>query len=130
MRRTILGVTLVLFGALSAVALWQHGFWGILAPHFQSSGAGQVFADLAFALSLVMVWMVRDAKASGRTGLLWIVFTLVAGSFGRATRPVHHADDATRMAPTDTRGEPTARGPGAGASRLIAARVMDEKVGR
>lgn len=82
MQRTILRATLLLFGALSAVALWQHGYWGILAPHFRSSGAGQVFADLVIALSLVMVWMVRDAKTSGRAAWPWILLTLVAGSFG------------------------------------------------
>jgi uncharacterized membrane protein YfcA len=72
----------VLFGLLSAVALWQHGYWGILAPHFQSTGAGQVFADLVISLSLVMLWMARDARASGRRVWPWIAFTLVAGSFG------------------------------------------------
>ncbi len=46
MKRSLLVATLMLFGALSAVALWQHGYWGILAPHFQSFGAGQVLADL------------------------------------------------------------------------------------
>ncbi|MGD1942529.1 MAG: hypothetical protein ACFB0G_14560 [Leptolyngbyaceae cyanobacterium] len=55
MQRSLLIFTLILFGALSAIALWQHGYWGILAPHFQSFGAGQVFADLVLALSLVMV---------------------------------------------------------------------------
>jgi hypothetical protein len=82
MKRIIIAATLVPFGFLSAVALWQHGFWGILAPHFQSTGAGQVFADLVIALSLVMIWMYRDAKASGRVIWPWIAFTLVAGSFG------------------------------------------------
>ena len=82
MQRTLLTVTLILFGALSAVALWQHGFWGIIAPHFRSFGGGQVFADLAIALTLVMVWLARDAKASGRKAWPWIVATLAFGSFG------------------------------------------------
>jgi len=82
MQRILLTVTLILFGALSAEALWQHGFWGILAPHFQSFGGGQVFADLVIALTLAMVWMWRDAKTTGRNVWPWIVVTLVAGSFG------------------------------------------------
>lgn len=82
MQRTLLIVTLILFGALSAVALWQHGFWGIIAPHFQSFGGGQVFADLVIALTLVMVWMWQDAKATGRNVWPWIVATLALGSFG------------------------------------------------
>ena len=82
MRRTILSVVLLLFGALSSVALWQHGYLGILVPHFRSTAGGQVFADLVIALSLVCVWLVRDARAKGRAAWAWVLFTLVAGSFG------------------------------------------------
>lgn len=82
MQRSLIVVTLLLFGALSAMALWQHGYWGIIAPHFQSFGAGQVFADLVIALSLSMVWMWRDAKAIGRNPWPWIAATLATGSFG------------------------------------------------
>lgn len=38
MQRTLLVVTLVLFGALSAAALWQHGYFGIFALHFRTFG--------------------------------------------------------------------------------------------
>ncbi|MBW4482071.1 MAG: DUF2834 domain-containing protein [Tildeniella torsiva UHER 1998/13D] len=82
MQRSLIVFTLILFGALSAIALWQFGYWGILAPHFQSFGEGQVLADLVIALSLVMVWMWRDAKATGRNPWPWIVATLTTGSFG------------------------------------------------
>ncbi|MBS1789066.1 MAG: DUF2834 domain-containing protein [Acidobacteria bacterium] len=82
MQRTLLIITFVLFGSLTAVALWQHGYWGIIAPHFQSFGAGQVLADLVIALTLAMVWMWRDAKATGRNPWPWIVATLALGSFG------------------------------------------------
>ena len=82
MQRTLLIVTLVLFGALTAAALWQHGYWGILAPHFQTFGGGQVLTDLVIALTLVMVWMWQDAKATGRNIWPWLAVTLVLGSFG------------------------------------------------
>jgi len=82
MQRTLIIVTLGLFGALSAVALWQHGYWGILEPHFQSFGAAQVLADLVIALTLVMVWMWNDAKTTGRNVWPWIIATLALGSFG------------------------------------------------
>ena len=80
MQRPLLILTLLLFGALSAVALWQHGYWGIIAPHFQSFGGGQVLADLVIALTLVMVWMWHDARAAGRNPWPWIAATLVVGS--------------------------------------------------
>lgn len=82
MQRTLLVVTLVLFGALSAAALWQHGYFGIFALHFQTFGGAQVLTDLVIALVLVMVWMWRDAKASGRNIWPWIAITLAFGSFG------------------------------------------------
>ncbi len=82
MSRLLLIIVLALFGALSALALWQHGFWGILAPHFQSSGGAQVFVDLVIALTLVMIWMWNDAKATGRRAWPWIIATLALGSFG------------------------------------------------
>jgi hypothetical protein len=82
MQRSLLIITLILFGALSAAALRQHGYWGIFAPHFQSFGGAQVLADLVIALALVMVWMWHDAKATGRTIWPWIGLTLALGSFG------------------------------------------------
>ncbi len=99
MQRLLLIVVLGGFSVLSALALWHHGYWGIIAPHFQTFGAGQVLADLVIALSLAMVWMWRDASASGRNPWPWIVLTLVAGSFGPLiyllTQP--RAESATRM---------------------------------
>lgn len=82
MQRTLLSIILILFGALTATALWQHGYWGIFEPHFKSYGAGQVLADLVIALSLAMLWMWHNAKATGRNARPWLALTLVTGSFG------------------------------------------------
>lgn len=82
MARALIVVILVLFGALTAAALWQHGYWGILAPHFQSWGGAQVLLDLVIALVLVLTWLWNDARTSGRNPWPWIGITLVAGSFG------------------------------------------------
>ncbi|MGL4234016.1 MAG: DUF2834 domain-containing protein [Casimicrobium sp.] len=82
MQRTILIVTIVLFSFLTAAALWHHGYWGIIEPHFKSFGAAQVLADLVIALTLFMVWMWQDAKVTGRKVWPWILLTLIAGSFG------------------------------------------------
>jgi hypothetical protein len=82
MKKPLIVTVLVLFGALTAAALARHGYWGIIAPHFASFGAGQVLADLVIALTLAMVWMWRDARAHGRSPWGWIALTLAAGSFG------------------------------------------------
>jgi hypothetical protein len=82
MRIAVLTLALAAFGGLTAVALAQVGYLGILLPHFASAGGLQVLVDLVIALTLVMVWMVADARRRGRTVWPWIALTLVAGSFG------------------------------------------------
>lgn len=82
LSKSLIVAVLAAFGALSAVALWQHGYLGIILPHFQSFGAGQVFADLVIALLLILVWMVRDARRTGRNPWPYVALTLAAGSFG------------------------------------------------
>ncbi len=82
MQRSLLTIVLALFSALTAVALWQHGYWGLFEPHFKTFGAGQVLADLVIAVSLAMLWMWHDAKATGRNAWPWLALSLVAGSFG------------------------------------------------
>lgn len=77
----LLAVTL-LFGVLTALALWDVGYLGILTPHFQSWGAGQVFADLVILALLACVWMVGDARARGIHPWPFVAVTLLAGSFG------------------------------------------------
>jgi hypothetical protein len=82
MSRSLLIVTLILFGALSAVALWQHGYLEIFTLPLQTFAGTQVLADLVIALTLVMVWMWHDAKRTGRNVWPWIFATLALGSFG------------------------------------------------
>ena len=82
MQKVILSLVLAAFAVLTALALWFHGYWGIVAPHFQSFGAAQVLVDLVIALGLFLAWMWRDAQTSGRNPWPWLVLTLAAGSFG------------------------------------------------
>jgi hypothetical protein len=82
MARILLVVTLVLFGALTAVALGHHGFRGIFETIFQSWAGIQVLVDLVIALVLVLVWMWRDAQVLKRSVWPYVLITLVAGSFG------------------------------------------------
>jgi hypothetical protein len=90
----MLALTLAAFSLLSLFALRDVGYWGIIAPLFRSVGAAQVLADLCIALSIVMVWIWRDARSTGRNPWPWLAATLVTGSFGpliylltRARRP-------------------------------------------
>ena len=81
-RLLLLIVVIGLFGVLSALALMDVGYLGIIAPHFQSLGAGQVFADLVILALLSCVWMVADGRARGINPWPFVIVTLVAGSFG------------------------------------------------
>jgi len=81
-RLLLLFVVIALFGVLSALAMMDVGYFGIIEPHFQSWGGGQVFADLAILAILSCVWMVGDARERGVNPWPFVGITLVAGSFG------------------------------------------------
>lgn len=82
MKKPLLILELIALGAVTAVALWQDGLVGIFGAIAHSYGSMQIFADLVIALTLVMVWMWRDSKKTGRNIRPWIVITIAAGSFG------------------------------------------------
>lgn len=82
LRLLLLVAVLASFGGLTTVALVDVGFWGILKPHFESWGAGQVLADLVILALLACIWMMRDAPGRGLRAWPFVVVTLVAGSFG------------------------------------------------
>ena len=71
-----------LFGVLTALALLDVGYFGILAPHLQSWGGGQVFADLVILAVLACVWMVADGRARGINPWPFVIATFLLGSFG------------------------------------------------
>ena len=86
---------LILFGVLSALALIDVGYVGIIKPHFRSWGGAQVFTDLVILAVLACGWMRRDARAHGMAAWPFIAITVVAGSFGPllylVAREVHAA---------------------------------------
>lgn len=82
LRVLALTTVLVLFAALTTVALLDVGLLGIIEPHFRSWGAAQVFVDLVIIALLACVWMVGDARTRGLPAWPFVALTLVAGSFG------------------------------------------------
>jgi hypothetical protein len=81
-RLTALCVVIVLFGLLTAVALMDVGYFGIVEPHFQSWGAAQVLVDLVILAVLSCFWMVADGRTRGINPWPFVVATFVLGSFG------------------------------------------------
>jgi hypothetical protein len=70
------------FAVLSAYAMMQHGYIGLFTNQFTNSAGWQVLADLVIVCLLAMVWMVADARRSGRVVWPYLVATLLTGSFG------------------------------------------------
>ncbi len=82
LNRTTAIALLIPFGLITAYALAQVGYVGIITYALDGPAGWQVFADLVVALLLVLGWLVRDARGKGRNPWPWIVVTLALGSFG------------------------------------------------
>lgn len=81
-RALVLLVVTLLFGALTAYALLDVGYWGIFDYHRHSSAGWQVITDLVIVCGLAIGWMLADARRKGRTAWPYVLLTLAAGSFG------------------------------------------------
>lgn len=77
-----LGLVLLAFAGLSGLALLEHGYWGIFAHQFLNSAGWQVLADLVIVCLLAMLWMIQDARRSGRMVWPYLLVTLFLGAFG------------------------------------------------
>ena len=96
MQRTLITITLFLFGALTVMALREVGYIGLFMSPLQSLAGMQIFIDLVIALSLVMVWLWRDAQNTGRNAWPWLLATLMLGSFGPLLYLLTKKPSATR----------------------------------
>lgn len=81
-HKLLLSLVLLAFGLQGLYILYKIGYWSIWLNNLNHLAGQQALADLLIALSLVMIWLVRDAKATGRKAWPWIALTLAAGSFG------------------------------------------------
>jgi len=80
-NRTILYLAAAVLAAVTLTALMREGWGGMKTPFSASFWTWQYFIDLVIALGLVMVWMWRDCRSSGKNPLPWIVATCFIGSF-------------------------------------------------
>ena len=79
----ILAIALLLpFAALTLYAVSQVGYIGVVDYQLRSPAGWQVFADLVVAIVLIAVWMIRDARRTGRTVWPYLLLSLALGSFG------------------------------------------------
>jgi hypothetical protein len=81
-KQIVLWSVLVDFSALSAWAVWKHGYVGLFELAFSSWGSALLFVDLVIALSLVLVWMMGDSRERGLAFAPYALLTLAFGSVG------------------------------------------------
>lgn len=95
--RPLVLLLLLPFTAYSLWVLATVGYVGLLKAHMNPAGI-QVFTDLVLMAILVMVWMWRDAQATGRTVWPYLLATLTLGSIGALSYLLLAPQAAKRMA--------------------------------
>lgn len=93
-------VVLVAFTLYTATVVAQSGITAVIPIVLGEPWAGQLFVDLVIALSLFLVWMVRDARERGLPAWLYVALVATTGSIGALAYLVHRAARAPRMAET------------------------------
>ena len=79
--RIISVIGLLLLGTITIIAIWTGGLSGFWEAINYSWASLQIYIDLVIAMIFLMVWMWRDAKASGRNPWPWIIAAFIVGSF-------------------------------------------------
>jgi hypothetical protein len=82
MFRTILLIASFIFSGVTLMALLEVGYLGLFKQQLSNWGGAQVLMDLVIACCLLMGWIWRDARATGRSPWPYFFITLAAGSFG------------------------------------------------
>ena len=82
MNKPILILVLALFSALTLYVVSLIGLHNVWIHNLNHPAGWQIFADLAITLCLLLVYIHRDAQATGRRFWPWAVFSLIVGSFG------------------------------------------------
>ena len=81
-RQVGLSMVLVGFAALNGYCFYTFGTAGFLHAALANAATVAVFLDLLIALTMVAVWMVRDAAQRGAAVLPFLLLTLFLGSMG------------------------------------------------
>lgn len=81
-KKVVLSLVLVDFAALTIYAVYTTGYVGFFEMLMANWATIAVSADLVIALSLIGVWMWRDAHRRGVSPLPYLVLTATLGSVG------------------------------------------------
>lgn len=81
MRLILVAVTAV-FAAFTGWVVLQTGYVGFLEQLLATRPGWQVLVDVTLALVMVLSWVRRDARATGRRFWPYLVLTVALGSLG------------------------------------------------
>ena len=84
-----LALVLAGFGAISAWALAEHGYLGLIETVLSTPAGIQVGLDLVIADTLVLIWMAQDAKARELPFWRYAAVTLFLGTCGPLAYLIH-----------------------------------------
>lgn len=88
-KQIALIVVLDAFLALTAYAVWAHGYMGFFELLMANAATVTVGVDLVIALSLVLIWMRGDARQRGINPLPYTLLTFGLGSVGPLAYLIH-----------------------------------------
>lgn len=80
--KAALALVFAAFGAYSLYVIAELGYFGLWQALLNNIAGWQVVLDLFIASGLLLGYLWRDARASGRRFWPYVVLTLAAGSFG------------------------------------------------
>lgn len=81
LERQLLIVVLLLFGALTAVAVVADGLGGTIDAITFNWVSVQIYVDLVIAVVVIGVWIYRDANKRGRNPWPWLIAAAIVGMF-------------------------------------------------
>jgi len=81
-RLLVLVAVLVAFSVQTAHALLTLGIVGFFEQELSTLSGRQVLVDVVIACTLILFWMINDARERGRAWLPYAALTLALGSIG------------------------------------------------
>jgi len=92
-KRLGLVVLLADFIALTAYAVYYHGYLAFFNLLGANAIGVQVFTDLIIALALFSTWMIRDARERGISPFPYLLLILTLGSIGALAYLIRRSSD-------------------------------------
>ena len=88
-KTLVLALVLAAFTALNVEALLTYGYVGFFEVLLSNIAGVLVMADIVIAISLILLWMVGDARERGLPFWPYAILGLLLGSIGPLSYLIH-----------------------------------------